>query len=102
MEEQKALPTSSNPRDYAVAIKIDDDQALLLKAELDEKSRRCRRLQGELDAERSEQAALRDRLFLRLDDLYPGVWTLDPEGGVGIREWQNNLYYVAWDADTKR
>ena len=44
----------------------------------------------------------RHRLFLRLDDLYPGVWTLDPEGGVGIREWQNNLYYVAWDADTKR
>jgi hypothetical protein len=100
MENQS--PTSCNPRDYAVAVRVEDDQALMLKAELDDKARKCRRLETELDVARSEQSALRDRLFLRLDDVYPGVWTMDPQGGIAIRVWQNNLYYVAWDAETKR
>jgi hypothetical protein len=96
-DAQKTFPTSSNPNDYSYAVKVEDEQVLLLKEEMDEKSRLCRRLQSQLDIARAEQSALRDRIFLRLEEVYPGVWSLNPESGVGIREWQNNLWYVAWD-----
>ena len=96
------VPTSSNPDDYTYAVKVDDDEALSLKAELDDKARVGRRLQTQLDIVKAEQTALKERLFLRLEDLYPGMSSLDPDGGVAVRVWQNNLYYVAWEPQSKR
>jgi hypothetical protein len=95
MEEQ-SVPSSSNPNDYAYAVKVEDNEVFMLKEQLDEKCRLARRMQKELDIIRTEQNALRDRIFLRLDDLYPGLTSLYPDGGVGIREWKDDLWYVAW------
>jgi hypothetical protein len=95
--DEKTPPTSSNPNDYAAAVTVEDDEILLLKAQMDEKFRNLCRLRAELEMVQAEQTALKHRLFFRLGDLYPNVRSADPEGGVGIREWQNCLWYVAWN-----
>lgn len=94
--EQKTMPSSSNPKDYTYAVKVEDGEAIVMKEQLDEKSRLCRRLQTQLEIARAEHTAIKERMFLRLDDVYPGVWSMGPEGGVGLRQWQDNLWYVAW------
>jgi hypothetical protein len=95
---QDSVPTSSNPTDYAYAVQVDDDEVLSLRTQMDEKLRLSRRLRIQLEIAQAEQTALKERLFLRLEDLYPGMSSLDLQGGVGLREWQNNLWYVAWDS----
>jgi len=94
--EEKTPPPSSNPNDYPLAVKVEDDEILLLKAHMDEKFRKLCRLRAELEMVQAEQTALKHRLFLRLGDVYPNVRSADPDGGVGIREWDDSLWYVAW------
>jgi hypothetical protein len=96
--EQQPMPASSNPNDYAYAVKVEDTEVYMLKEQLDEKCRSAWRLQREIEIIRTEQNSLRDRIFLRLDDLYPGLASLYPDGGFGIREWKDDLWYVAWEA----
>jgi len=95
VDEQNSTPISSNPSDYQRAVRIKDDEVLLLKTELDEKARRVRRLQQQLDLLLSEGNALKERLFLRLDDLYPSVRGVDST--VAVRQWKEALWYVAMD-----
>ena len=101
MEEQQAVPTSANPKDYTYAVKVDDDEVLRMRNELNEKLRLFRRLETQLEILNAERNVLKERIFLRLDCLYEGMWSLDPEGGVALREWQNNLWYVAWDSQNR-
>jgi hypothetical protein len=95
--EEKIAPSSSNPADYARAVRVTDDDTLLLKARIDEHLRNLWRLHTEVEIARAEQAALTQRLFLRLDGVYPGIRRLDPDGGVGLRDWDDALWYVGWD-----
>jgi hypothetical protein len=98
MVEPIPAPASSNPREYPRAFKVQDDEALLLKAEMDEKFRVLRRFHTQLEIATAEHTALKERMFLRLADLYPIICSSAPDGGVGIRQWENDLWYVGWDA----
>jgi hypothetical protein len=95
--EGKPAPTSSNPQDYARAVRVEDDEVLLLKTQRDEKFRHLYRLQMAVEVAQAELTALRERTFLRLDELYPAIRRIDPDSGVGIREWQDDVWYVGWD-----
>ena len=95
MSEQ-AMPTSQNPTDYARSIQVEDDEVLLIRAQLDENWRQMRRHQAHVDMLTAEGNALKERMFLRLDELYPAVRSMDPNGGVGIRRWEDALWYVGW------
>jgi hypothetical protein len=61
-----------------------------------EKARQCQRARDHLAILEAEVDAVRRRLFLRLEEVYPGVEGLR-DGGTGIRRFQGGLYYVGWD-----
>jgi len=44
----------------------------------------------------AEGNALKERMFIRLDELYPNVRTMEPNGGVGVRQWEDAIWYVGW------
>lgn len=92
----QAMPTNPNPSDYVRSIRVEDDEVLLIRTQLDEKWRQLRRFQAHVDMLTAEGNALKERMFIRLDDLYPTVRSMEPSGGVGIRQWDDTLWYVGW------
>jgi len=92
----QAMPTSPNPGDYARSMRVEDDEILMIRTQLDEKWRQVRRHQAHVDMLTAEGNALKERMFIRLDELYPNVRTMEPNGGVGVRQWEDAIWYVGW------
>lgn len=88
-------PTSNDPNDYPASAKITDDNCLLLIAKLIRKGEEIERLSMGLNAEIAEHEALRQRLWVMLDNLHPGIRNSD-RPYIGYRDWEGDKWFVAW------
>ncbi len=92
-------PKTNNPEDYEGSAKIQDDDALMLMAELHNKRQQMHKKMGEMDIIWHEEQAVKARLFRQLEEVYSSVRPADsgPGSGTAFRKWQGDWFYVDWE-----
>ena len=93
-------PRSANPKDFATAVKITDDECLLAVTKALELTRKQTALQRELNLVTQEANVANGRLVNLLRKNHPQVQTENiPESQVGLRKWEGDWYFVGWEED---
>ncbi|MBI4638621.1 MAG: hypothetical protein HY727_19965 [Candidatus Rokubacteria bacterium] len=80
------------------AVRVEDDETLLVKAQLDETRRRATQAKQQLDVVLAEANALKERLFLRLHELHPAIMHAG-NGTAHVESREDAVWYIAGARD---